>query len=448
MSDLLIVSLIILGYLFLLLFATTGYALRKFSRTKMQNICLRHNLPQRFGDILQRRVEARLFTDTVVYLLVALDSVLLFQWRGWGRSEFSQLPAYLQFATETFLYLTVTFLIVILLPWTLSRVRGEQILFRFWPSLQSIMHLGTPNWKLIQRADVMMHRLMGLGEPPSVETRTVLTELQTVVEEGQREGIIEPQATTMIHRVIDLKTEDVCAIMTPRTEMICLSADATLNEARITIHDAGHSRIPLVGATRDEIVGLLYAKDLLKVLGDPLPEFENEFHSDLNEDLPPLQQIAREPYFIPETTSIITLMDIMRKRQVHVAIVVDEYGGVSGLVSLEDILEEIVGEIEDEYDDEEDRELVTEIRHGLFKVDARMNLDDVNEQLGTRFPGADDYDTLAGFLCKQMGRIPDVSEELIWEDSHIRIETVSPTKILDVTIETGHSPSTPFEESA
>ena len=147
----------------------------------------------------------------------------------------------------------------------------------------------------------------------------------------------------MIDRVMELHDEDAAAVMTPRTDMICLRVDASLEDARRQLLEAGHTRVPVIGETTDDIVGILYAKDIL-----------GHLKVDVSSAPGGLREVVREPFYVPETTGIDTLLETLKHEQVHLAIVLDEYGGVAGLVTLEDILEEIVGEIEDEYEPQEE----------------------------------------------------------------------------------------------
>src|SRR5262249_2977933 len=172
-------------------------------------------------------------------------------------------------------------------------------------------------------------------------------EIRAVVDEGRREGVIESDAGQMIHRVMELQDEDVAAIMTPRTEMFCIDVESSLDEARLKLIESGHSRVPVIGESTDDILGLLYAKDFLKAVGphrsgDPIPV---------------LRDLLREPVYVPVTTQIPALLELLKRKKVHIAIVLDEYGGVAGLVTMEDILEEIVGEIADEFDDEFEQQI-------------------------------------------------------------------------------------------
>ncbi|NOX55822.1 MAG: HlyC/CorC family transporter [Planctomycetes bacterium] len=229
----------------------------------------------------------------------------------------------------------------------------------------------------------------------------------------------------MIHRVIKLQDEDAAAIMTPRTDMVCIPADCTLEEARQRLLEAGHSRVPVIGKSPDDILGILYAKDLLK-------------YTRAATDGTKLTEITRSPFYIPETACLDTLLETMKRQRVHMAIILDEYGGVSGLVTLEDILEEIVGEIVDEYD----AALVEPVKYvspHVAEVDARMHIDDVNREFQLQLPEDGDYDTIGGFVFSHLGRVPVEGETFTWQQAKFTVLDADKRRIRKLRIEVDES---------
>jgi CBS domain containing-hemolysin-like protein len=230
----------------------------------------------------------------------------------------------------------------------------------------------------------------------------------------------------MIRRVMELQDEDVGAIMTPRTEMHCVPVDCTLEEARQLLIDSGHSRMPVIGDSTDDVIGMLYAKDLLKALephrtGDPIAV---------------LRDIIREPVYVPLTTQIPALLELMKRQKIHIAMVHDEYGGVAGLVTMEDILEEIVGEIADEYDDEEQlTDGIQAATSGVVEIDARVRLDEINRQCSYNLPESDDFDTVGGFVFSQFGRMPTSGETLDWQRLRFTVLEADARRIQRLRIE-------------
>jgi CBS domain containing-hemolysin-like protein len=232
-------------------------------------------------------------------------------------------------------------------------------------------------------------------------------------------GIEEPERQ-MIRGIINLEETSVHEIMVPRIDVLAVDTEATLDDVTQIIMDKGYSRVPLYEETIDNIVGVLYAKDIMKYLaggGD---------RSTAN-----LRDLARPPFFVPESKRVDELLADMRVNRVHMGIVVDEYGGTAGLVTIEDMLEEIVGEIEDEYDREEPT--VEKISEREVVVDGRVSIDDLNELLGLELEG-EDYDTVGGFVYQHLGKIPVVGDEVQAEGLQMRVLSVVGRRIKKVRV--------------
>lgn len=221
-------------------------------------------------------------------------------------------------------------------------------------------------------------------------------EIQEIIDASEEEGLINPEENEMIRSIFELRDTVVREIMVPRTDMACVSVDTSVGEVLKTIITCGHSRIPVYDGTVDNIVGLIYAKDLLKYwgMGD----------ASIN-----IKRIMRTPYFIPETKNLEELLQEFKRKRVHIAIVIDEYGGTSGLVTIEDLLEQIVGDIQDEYDLEED--WLVEESDGSVLVDARLPIEELEEHFGIEIE-REKFDTIAGLIFHLTGRIPAVGEEI------------------------------------
>ena len=218
----------------------------------------------------------------------------------------------------------------------------------------------------------------------------------------------------MIEGVIELADADVSEIMTPRTDMVSIPKSLTWDELLEFIVHAAHSRIPVTDKSRDDIIGLLVTKDLL-------PELVRA----PNEPRRPWTDLLREPFFVPETKPIDALLQEFQRTRSHMAIVLDEYGGVSGLVTMEDVLEEIVGEIVDEYDPD----LIEGIRmldEGLCEALGRVHIDEINERLDLHLSDEGDFDTIGGLVFSALGHVPAVGEELV--QGNVRITVVEATR--------------------
>lgn len=241
-------------------------------------------------------------------------------------------------------------------------------------------------------------------------------EIKTLVDAGQEEGVIEEEEKEMILSVLDFGDTVAREVMVPRIDIVATDVTTPLREALDLMVTTGHSRIPLFQDTIDDVVGLLYGKDLLKVLRDG--------------DNPPLSQVARQPHFVPESKRVNELLQEMQARRVHVAVVIDEYGGTAGLVTIEDILEEIVGEIQDEFDAEEPEFVALPDGEG-YLVDGGFSIDDFNELLQTELP-SEESDTIAGFIYDQLGVIPDEGATVRYDGVLLEVRTVSDRRIVKV----------------
>ena len=404
-----------------------AYSLRNFSFGRLDEICSRAGREDRFGQILRRYERTLLAAEMLWVLLTLAFAGIVLLWVNAGRALPDGPLGWVVFAGEALVAIVAWLVIVVVLPWTISRVAGESLLFRTWPVLNTMRLCFKPMVVTSMKADKLMHRLSGRPEPDEEEAAAALTEeIRSVVDEGQREGVIETEAHSMIHRVMELQELDVAAIMTPRTDMVVIQADSSLDEARQRLLKAGHSRIPVIGDTVDDIIGILYAKDLLKHLPN------GNGHSVT------LREIIREPLYVPETTGIDTLLEQMKREHIHIAIVIDEYSGVAGLVTMEDILEEIVGEIVDEYDLAEEEEIQV-IEPGILEVEARTRIDDLNDEFDLDLPDDADYDTVGGFIYSQLGRVPKPRETFTWKNLRITVLTAGRRKIHKVRIEVDES---------
>jgi len=241
-------------------------------------------------------------------------------------------------------------------------------------------------------------------------------EIKTLVDAGEEEGVIEQEEKAMIYSIFELGDTLTRQLMVPRIDISALDVTTPMTEAVEMIMAAGHSRIPVYAETIDNIVGVLYAKDLLPYLRDGRTDVV-------------LEGIARDAYFIPETKRVGDLLLDLQQRRVHMAIVVDEYGGTAGLVTIEDLLEEIVGEIQDEYDEEEPVWEIVDADQVLF--DARVDLDDLNRLMDAGLP-TEDNDTLGGFIYTELGKVPVVGDRVQFENLELTVESVAGRRIRKV----------------
>lgn len=259
------------------------------------------------------------------------------------------------------------------------------------------------------------------------------SDIQKVIDESEEQGLIDEEEGDMIEGIFDLKQTVAREIMIPRTHIVAVPHDAGREQVLATIIQSGHSRIPVYKENLDHIVGILNAKDLLPLWLDG----ERDFN---------LEELVRTPYFVHETMLIKDLLDELRNKKSHLAIIVDEYGGTSGIVTIEDIIEEIIGEIRDEYDVEED--FFIPQADGSVLVNAWANLDDFEEYFDVALPRGG-YDTLGGFIVHLLGKVPPEGEELRFDRLRMQIHGGDQKRITRVLViqEPANESASPFSPS-
>ncbi len=255
-------------------------------------------------------------------------------------------------------------------------------------------------------AERVFSRAVGVDEEDSEEEREA--EVIDAVSDGQLDGVVEDGQKEMIEGIFEFKDADVADIIVPRTEMTSVDADAPLEDAINLAMEKGYSRLPAYRGNRDNIIGIFYVRDCLRFWEKPAS------------DRPPLADLLRPPLFVPETKLIPELLAEMRRGQSHMAVVLDEYGGTAGLVTIEDVLEEIVGDIQDEFDakavDTDGK--VRQIDERTLSADGAAHVSEINKMLGDEIiPEDDDYETVAGFVLDNLGHIPKVGETFVYEDT-------------------------------
>lgn len=387
-------------------------SLRSFSRRELAEICRRRKAEGRLADILlhHERVALAIESLQLIATAVFIGGAITAMWTD--RGEIPHTGQLLLWGTIGGLILL---LVVLWLPVTFARLWAEPFLFATWRIWQAVAVPIAPLVIGARMIDVLGHRLV--GKEPSIDTEeTIENEIRSIVDEGHREGLIEEDAREMIEGIIELGDADVAHVMTPRTDLVTMSAAADLPTALQMIIDSGHTRIPVFDKNRDDIVGIIYAKDLLPELAKP-PEAR------INQ----VKKIIREAYFVPETKPVDALLNEFQLTGNHMAVVLDEYGGVSGVVTIEDVLEEIVGEIVDEYDEA--------LVEGIRKIDdhsanvlARVHVDEINDRLGTNIDEDGDFDTIGGYVFSTLGRVPGIGDMVEADNGNVRISVVEVSK--------------------
>jgi|YNPNPStandDraft_1061719.scaffolds.fasta_scaffold00383_22 putative hemolysin len=268
---------------------------------------------------------------------------------------------------------------------------------------------------LLQPLSWLLTRIWGSPEVLQRSLGTVTEDaLKTWVEEGQKEGSLEKEEREMIYSIFHFSDRLCREIMVPRIDVFALEVNTSLPEAVQAVLLSGHSRLPVYEDTIDNVVGLLYAKDMLRLQVEHQPPAS-------------VRELLRPVYFVPEAKKVDQLLREMQERGVHMVVVIDEYGGMAGIVTLEDIVEEIVGEIRDEYDAAEEQPY-QQVGPEEYLFQARIDLDDLNELLGTHLT-KEIADTLGGFIYSEIGRVPSGGEQIRAEDWLLTVEQVTGRRI-------------------
>ncbi len=308
------------------------------------------------------------------------------------------------------------------IPDALAKYAGEQVLSRTHGVLVACSIVAAPVIYVLQFYDGFVRRLVGVPEPtPQEEHEEKQEEFLEDLEQHRMEGAVDAEEQEMIENVLDLRERMADEIMTPRTDLIAVEVSADLPTVLGTIRRAGHSRLPVYEGSLDNVVGLIYAKDLLEEIGKDPAGFR-------------LRDRMREAYFVPETKSLRALLREFQQQKLHMAVVLDEYGGTAGIVTLEDILEELVGEIADEYEKTEP-ESIRKIDDNTIDVDARTYVEDLNEQYSLDLPDDEDYDTLGGFVFSRLGYVPKAGESFEYKNLKFTIVSAEPRRVKRVRIQ-------------
>ena len=304
-------------------------------------------------------------------------------------------------------------------PALILRQRARRLVISTLPLAIALTFILRPITLMLER---VLHVLGADAGDNLAETLTA--ELIDVAADHDRDEELGESEKRMIGRVIDLSDADAASTMTPRTELTAVPVGTSLHGFLQVALEEGHSRIPVFAKDLDDIRGVLYLKDLMRV---------QLAGGDLSTEL--VENYMREPYFVPETKEVPDLLDEMRLKRIHLAVAVDEYGGTAGVVTIEDLLEEIVGEIQDEHDESEETARMTQLDDGTMEVEGRVSIYDLNEAFDSDLPEDEDYDTIAGLLFDRFGHIPVAGEKLDIDGIHLEVLDADDRRIHSVRLE-------------
>ncbi len=315
----------------------------------------------------------------------------------------------------------------VILPYACAQRTSTALIVLSYPILYTLSLFTIPIVAFLKIFDPIFRSIAGASDEQNGERLEEKQEkLLSVVEEGQKEGIVDEKEREMIESVLDFRDTTAGEIMTPRTDIIAIEASAPFSQALQIILEEGHSRYPVFHNSIDNIIGMLYAKDLLHDLNQT-DNAENIDHR------------IRKPFFVPKNKSLRDLLSCFQNQKVHIAVVLDEFGATAGLVSIEDILEELVGEIIDEYEPPEPEPIV-KIDDRTIELDARYEVDKLNNDCDLDLPEEDDFESIGGFVISKLGHIPPTGFSFQHENLNFTILDAGPRKInrLRIVIDSTH----------
>ncbi|HEV2969759.1 MAG TPA: hemolysin family protein [Pirellulales bacterium] len=402
-------------------FASIGArSLRRFSRAKLEELCREERTVPLYSQIVQLRERTIAGADSLLALAAAVATAAGLGWAITSET-FASNPAWIGELGGGILGISLLWSITVWIPLGVSRLWADAFVLRTWPFWRGAAAVFAPSVLAAYGISRLLQRLSG-REPAHPTEESLEEEIRSIVSEGQREGLLEEEAREMIEGVIELGDVDVAEIMTPRTDMVSIHCELPWDEAVRAVCQSGHTRIPVYNKSPDDIVGILHTKDLLVELAKPDDDSRVEW-----------PQLLRKPFFVPETKPVDDLLQEFQRSRNHIAVVLDEFGGVSGIVTIEDVLEEIVGEIADEHDEA--------LSDGIKAIDersaealAKVRIHEINERLGLSLPEDEDFDTIGGFVFHELGRIPNIGEELVWQDVRIKVLEATRRRIDRVSI--------------
>ena len=387
--------------------AVQARAVRGAQRQIIQNLCQRRQKPERYPQILAASETIAFIAATVVVGASVVATLLAFRGPlGAERPLAVDVSALIG-------WIGLVWAVLVVVPVLLVRLAGPWIVVATWEIWRPVVAVIAP---VVSQLGRFAAALAGLFGRRGEESSRPVDELRLVVDEAHREGRLEGEARDMIRGVIGLDEVRVAAIMTSRTAITSLPASTPWDEAVRLAADSGHTRLPVWDRSPDDVIGILHIRDLLRRIAAGLAPGVGQ---------PALRPLLRPPWFVPESMSVQKLLREFQRGNTHMAVVTDEFGGVSGIVTIEDALEEIVGEIADEHDEafaDGIRMLSDTACEALAHVRIRL----VNERLGVALPEEEDFETIGGFVFHEFGRIPQTGETL--ESQGVRLEVLAATR--------------------
>jgi len=388
-----------------------------FSRSRMLELLEKWGRQHRFEPFIQQKSKVLLTTGMISMGLILAGMLFMINYL---EQSYPQLGWANQQLLAFFIAVGLVTVFTVTIPVSVVRYHRERLLAGSIPFLEICTVLLWPLTVGLTVFDPVVRRVLG-GQDVAVGDGHLSDELLSVVEEHENNGVVDEDQKEMIEAVVEFPTTTVGQIMTPRTDVHGIEINLPLNEVRAMVLRDGHSRIPVYEQSLDHIAGILYTKDLITLIGNDLPFKLGEF--------------LRDAIMVPESKPVREMLADFKSRKVHIAIVLDEYGGTAGLVTIEDILEEIVGEIHDEYEPTDQSPHIHRLDDTTVDVDARVYIDDLNDDLDLQLPEDKDYDTVGGFVFSTLGHIPVAGELFEFDGIKFMVTSAERTKVTGVRLD-------------
>jgi CBS domain containing-hemolysin-like protein len=398
--------------------AIQARAVRGAQRHRILELCRSRGRPERYDEIIDGSETIAFIAASIVVLAAAAATliasrVLLI---GPGRS--------LVFDASTAAgWIGTVWLVLVVVPMVVTKLAGPWFVVATWGLWRPLVRLISPAVRTLGGVATLLGKAFGRrgGEPAR---ESVQDELRLVVDEAHREGRLEEAARDMIEGVMELKEAKVSQIMTTRTDMISIPIATSWEEAVRLASASHHTRLPVWEQSPDDVVGILHTRELLTKLVEAMPAGAKAGAAAPETPLLEIRPLLRPPYFVPESMSVQKLLREFQRTHTHMAVVTDEFGGVCGLVTIEDALEEIVGEIADEHD-EAFSDGVRMVTSDVCEARAAVRIGVINEKMDLSLPEEADFETIGGFVFHQCGRFPEVGERI--ESHGVAIEVLAAT---------------------
>jgi len=411
-----------------LFFSAAATAMRTFSRVRLQDAFKAIN-KENLINKLEANIEKLLLACSLYHIIFNMCILLLllaaFMTAGPQGPQMRSSPSTMSDWSLLFaLVIAVPIFLVfsLAIPHAWAKYAGEKILCRTYRLVVFFAALVRPILYVLKFTDPIVRRLSGVKQTTrEQEQEEKQEEFLTELEQRRMAGVVDEEEQEMIENVLELSDSSADEIMTPRTDIVAVEANSDLQTVLETVVTAGHSRVPVYEDNIDNIVGLIYAKDLLTQVGKSATDFK-------------LCDKMRDAYFVPETKLLRVLLHEFQNQKLHIAVVLDEYGGTAGIVTIEDILEELVGEITDEYEKTPPKP-VRKIDQSTIEADARTYIDDLNDDFQLNLPEDEDYDTVGGFVFSHLGYIPKTGETFDYKDLKFTIRSAEARRIKRIRIQ-------------